>query len=131
MAMSLRVEVFTSSVETSGEFYRRVLGFDELSRQERDGQPVYLWMGRGTARIGIGYAGEPVDPAVRKVPAGTELVLEVDDIDAEFERVRATGWPFEAGVREQPWGLRDFRLHDPDGYYLRLTSRPVAQQTAH
>ena len=24
-------------------------------------------------------------------------------------------------LRLQPWGLHDFRLADPDGYYLRIT----------
>ena len=123
MDMSLRVEVFATDPEASGEFYRRVLGFEELSRQRTDGVVHYLGMGRGAARIGIGTAWQVVDPAVRSVPAGTEIVLEVDDIDAEFARVHETGWPLEGGLREQPWGLRDFRLHDPDGYYLRLTSR--------
>ena len=61
------------------------------------------------------------------MPHGTEIVLEVDDIDAEYERVRATGWPVESDVQLREWGLRDFRLFDADGYYLRLTSRPVRQ----
>ncbi len=125
MELSLRIEVFASDPEASGEFYRRVLGFEELSRQQADGQVHYLWMGRGTARIGIGLHRERVDPAVRRVPSGTEIVLEVDDIESELSRIVATGWPLEAGLREQPWGLRDFRLRDPDGYYLRLTSRQL------
>ncbi|WP_432877236.1 VOC family protein [Kribbella sp. CA-245084] len=125
MELSLRIEVFASNPEASGEFYRRVLGFEELSRQESDGQLCYLWMGRGTARIGVGVDREGVDAAARWVPSGTEIVLEVDDIDAELRRVRATGWTLAAGLRAQPWGLRDFRLHDPAGYYLRLTSRQL------
>ncbi|WP_158307310.1 VOC family protein [Kribbella flavida] len=119
MTMSLRVEVFTHDLEAAGDFYRRVLGFEELSRQPGR----YLWMGRGTARIGIGAAADAVDPAVRRVPAGTEIVLEVDDLDAEYERVSRSGWPVESPPRTQEWGLRDFRLFDADGYYLRLTSR--------
>jgi uncharacterized glyoxalase superfamily protein PhnB len=122
MEMTLRIEVFAGDVDQAGRFYRDVLGFEELSRQ-----PGYLWMGRGSVRIGIGAATELVDPAVRRVPYGTEIVLEVDDIDAEYERVRATGWPLEGDVQLQQWGLRDFRLFDADGYYLRLTSRPVRQ----
>lgn len=121
MELSLRVEVFVADVERSGEFYRRVLLFDELARR-----PDYLWMGRGSARIGIGVAGQPVDQTVRRVPAGTEIVLEVDDIDSEYERIQATTWPLAAGLGARPWGLRDFRLHDPDGYYLRVTSRAGA-----
>jgi lactoylglutathione lyase len=26
-------------------------------------------------------------------------------------------------IAERPWGLRDFRLADPDGYYWRVTTR--------
>jgi predicted enzyme related to lactoylglutathione lyase len=120
--MTLRIELFAQDLETAGTFYREVLGFEELSRQDD-----YLWMGRGSARIGIGTAAEPVDPAVRRIPRGTEIVLEVDDIDAEYARVKATGWPLEGDVQLQRWGLRDFRLFDADGYYLRLTSRQAGQ----
>lgn len=123
MVMSLRIEVFVADVEASGEFYRRVMAFDELSRQPADGPAQYLWMGRGSARIGIGAGDAAIDPATRHTPRGTEIVLEVDDLEAELARVQETGWPIAAGLQTQPWGLRDFRLHDPDGYYLRITSR--------
>jgi uncharacterized glyoxalase superfamily protein PhnB len=51
-----------------------------------------------------------------------ELVLEVDDLEAEHQRVRAA-WPLEEDLQERPWGLRDFRVLDPSGYYLRITNR--------
>ncbi|WP_350223849.1 hypothetical protein [Rhizobium sp. CNPSo 3490] len=34
---------------------------------------------------------------------------------------RKSGWPLSA-LAMQPWGLPDFRLVDPDGYYVRVTS---------
>lgn len=40
-----------------------------------------------------------------------------------YQRVRSEGWPRSAELRRQPWGLTDFRLLDPDGYYWRVTSR--------
>jgi uncharacterized glyoxalase superfamily protein PhnB len=52
-----------------------------------------------------------------------EIVLEVEDIVAEERRVRATGQPLLQALQKQAWGLTDFRLADPDGYYLRVTSR--------
>ena len=58
-------------------------------------------------------------------PAGvTELVLEVDDVAAERDRVVAAGWPLEEDLRRRPWGLTDFRVLDPAGYYLRITPEP-------
>lgn len=53
---------------------------------------------------------------------GVELVLEVDDLDRDRARVLAAGWPVVEDVQLRPWGLRDFRLVDPDGYYWRVTS---------
>ena len=55
--------------------------------------------------------------------AGVEIVLEVDDLDAALARVGRAGADVAEAIRRRPWGLRDFRLADPDGYYLRVTSR--------
>jgi uncharacterized glyoxalase superfamily protein PhnB len=83
----------------------------------------YLGVRRDQVRIGAVPAGGPVDRSARAFPAGTELVLETDDVAAERDRVVAQGWPLEADLQTRPWGLTDFRLCDPDGYYLRITSR--------
>lgn len=123
MEMTLRIELFADDAETSAEFYRRVLGFEETARQTDGERTRYVSVVRGGARIGIGTSMQPVDPSERRVPRGTEIVLNVDDIDAEIARVRAAGWPLDAELRHQEWGLRDFRLLDRDGYYLRITSR--------
>ena len=55
--------------------------------------------------------------------AGAELVLEVDDVAAERGRVVAAGWPLHEELQDRPWGLKDFRILDPAGYYLRITDR--------
>jgi hypothetical protein len=52
-----------------------------------------------------------------------ELVLEVDDVMAERDRVITAGWPLAEDLQDRPWGLTDFRLLDPAGYYLRITGR--------
>ena len=54
---------------------------------------------------------------------GVEIVLEVDDVDGWRDRVAASGHPILEPLRDRPWGLRDFRISDPDGYYPRITSR--------
>ena len=52
-----------------------------------------------------------------------ELVLDVDDLEALHERVRAAGVAVMP-IERQAWGLRDFRVLDPEGYYLRITALP-------
>jgi hypothetical protein len=52
-----------------------------------------------------------------------ELVLEVDDIVAERDRIVAAGWPLQEDLQRRSWGLTDFRILDPAGYFLRITGR--------
>ena len=54
---------------------------------------------------------------------GIELVLEVDDVTAMCEQVMEQEWPLASPLTPRPWGLTDFRILDPDGYYWRITSR--------
>jgi uncharacterized glyoxalase superfamily protein PhnB len=49
--------------------------------------------------------------------------LECDDLDAARNRVVDSGWPIETELAAQPWGLCDFRLLDPSGYYWRITEQ--------
>ncbi len=54
--------------------------------------------------------------------------FEGDHYDIPEERyaaVLASAWPVTELV-DQPWDLTDFRVQDPDGYYLRVAStRPA------
>ena len=49
-------------------------------------------------------------------------MLEVDDLNAEYDRVLAAGCDLAEDMALRPWGLRDFRVLDPSGYYWRITS---------
>ena len=55
--------------------------------------------------------------------AGVEIVLEVEDVDAAFDAAERAAARVVEPLRDRPWGLRDFRVVDPDGYYLRITHR--------
>ena len=73
----------------------------------------------------IGAAARPeiAGRSQRRPVVGVELVLEVDDLEADRARVAAAGRPIEEDVSDRPWGLRDFRVLDPSGYYWRITNR--------
>lgn len=132
-AMHLRMELFVENMDRAIAFYRDVLGFTLLRRDEG-----YASIHRGSVTLGIGPIAKLPDVGGyftrHKLRAnrgmGVEIVLEVEDIAAEYERVRATGWPLLDDLKDRPWGLADFRLADPDGYYLRITSLPVQDDTS-
>lgn len=118
---SLRVEIFPDDLDATADFYTRVLGFS-LVRDEREETPGYLALELGAVRVGA--ARRSADAAAsRRPPVGVELVLEVDDLDAVRAHIVDEGWPLDADLADQPWGLRDLRLLDPSGYYWRVTER--------
>ena len=55
---------------------------------------------------------------------GVEIGLVVADLDKSFAAAKKQGWQVSAGIGMRPWGVRDFRVLSPDGYYLRLTEAP-------
>ena len=120
MEMTLRCEIFPSDLDVTVDFYQRVLGF-QLTDDRR--AEDYVALRRGEVQVGAVRSAPPGDRALRRPPTGLELVLEVDDVDAERDRVVAAGWPVDADLGDREWGLRDFRILDPDGYYLRITNR--------
>ncbi len=131
--MHLRMELFVEDMDRAIVFYRDVLGFVLLRRDEG-----YASIRRGDVTLGLGPIAKLPDVGGyftrHKLRAnrgmGVEIVLEVADIRAEHDRVRAAGWPLLEPLRERPWGLVDFRLADPDGYYLRITSLPAQDSNA-
>jgi lactoylglutathione lyase len=120
--MTMRFEIFPDDLDAIADFYVRVLGF-RLTGDRRREPNAYLSLQRDTVRVGAARRLVPDAYAARMPPAGVELVLEVDDVVAERDRVTAAGWPLAEDLQDRPWGLKDFRIRDPAGYYLRITDR--------
>jgi len=120
---TLRLELFVTNLTRSARFYQSVMGF-HIVKQE----PDYISLQLGTIVLGFGLyadlpAGHPAkSPFSERRGLGVEIVIEVDDVAAFLQYVLAQGVPATQLVRRK-WGCTDFRLVDPDGYYLRVTSR--------
>ena len=127
--MGLRLELFVEDMEASIAFYTRVLAFDLTRHEPGD----YASLRRGDVVLGLGpvaklpeeggYFGRDISAWRRGL--GVEIVLEVDEVQEWSDRVAKTGHPILEPLQDRYWGLRDFRVSDPDGYYLRVTSRPA------
>lgn len=123
MEMTLRIEIFPRDLDAVVDFYTRILGFS-VTKDQRQAPELYVALERGRVRIGAaGQRDVPHAPPERRPPIGTELVLEVDDVAAERDRIVAEGWPLVEDLQSRRWGLTDFRILDSEGYYLRITSR--------
>jgi len=103
-------------------FYVGVLRFSVV-HDDRPDSGAYVALQRGDVRIGAVAAGEETDGSRRLPPQGIEIVLETDDLEHERAAVRRAGRELAEDVVERPWGLCDFRLLDPDGHCIRVTTR--------
>ncbi|MGS0686657.1 VOC family protein [Nakamurella sp. GG22] len=121
MPTSLRLEIFPADLNATVRFYVDLLGFSLATDRRADALP-YLALQRDDVRIGAAVVPGG-NPGHRRPPTGVEIVLEVDYLHAERDRIRLAGWPIEEDIVRRPWGLQDFRVLDPDGYYLRFTSK--------
>jgi len=122
---TLRLELFVRDLTGATDFYERVLGFDRAA-VHGDG---YTVMRMGAVQLDLQPIshlsdGHPVKPqAGERIGLGIEIVVEVDDVHAVYDRVQAAGWLVARPLGKRPWGLTDFRVLDPDGRYVQLTSR--------
>ena len=130
LPVGVRFELFVDDVEASVRFYATTL---ELTPPETWSSDGYVPLTGGAVTIGIqNHANLPADHHFSRERlagprgVGVEIVIEVEDVDrayavasAEAERHRGRIEP----LGDRPWGARDFRLIDPDGYYVQVTSR--------
>ncbi|MFW3168531.1 VOC family protein [Geodermatophilus sp. CPCC 206100] len=113
--LSSRVLLRPRDPTRSQAFYRDVLGlavYREFGPPEHPGVVFFL----GNGLLEVSGSGEP--------PQGLALWLQVRDVAAEFERLRAAGVPVLHEPRTEPWGLVEAWVADPDGVRIALVEVP-------
>ena len=90
----------------------------------------YSGLANDNVKIGLGVISNlpsnhplPLNNPDERKGVGIEIVLEVDDVAELYGKIRTFKYPISAPLMIQTWRLTDFRLIDPDGYYLRITSK--------
>jgi uncharacterized glyoxalase superfamily protein PhnB len=126
--MHVGYEVFHYDVGELVRFYVSVLGFEALPSEE---EHSFVVVRRDMVRVACAFHQNSFEsPANRRPPLGSEIVLRVDDVDAEHERAQRAGWLIADPLVKQSWGLRDFRIFDPSGQYLRITENARREKDA-
>jgi predicted enzyme related to lactoylglutathione lyase len=69
-----------------------------------------------------GRSPEDGDALARLLAKGAlnGFIFAVDDLDATFEKVQASGAEVLQEPMDQPWGVRDAAFRDPSGNTVRL-----------
>ncbi|MEU5883372.1 VOC family protein [Spirillospora sp. NPDC047279] len=126
--LSSRILLRPRDLERSRRFYRDVLGlavYREFGPPDSPGMVFFL--GPGFLEISGGHS--PGTDAVPEAPADSEgpmIWLQVRDVRAEHERLAAAGVTISRGPREEPWGLIEMWITDPESLRIVLVEVPEA-----
>ncbi|MEZ5933149.1 MAG: VOC family protein [Alphaproteobacteria bacterium] len=97
--------------EDAKAFYRDIFGLDLAMDQGW----ILTFAGGHTARPQVsvmseGGSGTPVP----------DISIEVDDVDAVFEKAKGAGCEIVYDITDEPWGVRRFYVRDPAGKLLNI-----------
>jgi uncharacterized glyoxalase superfamily protein PhnB len=125
LAQSLEASLTVRDLARSLAWYRDVLGFAVAREFRRDGALVAASLQAGAVRILLGQ-DDGSKGADRPKGEGVSLqITTAQDVDAIAARVRARGGTLESEPADA-WGARVFRLRDPDGFRLVVSSERQA-----
>jgi catechol 2,3-dioxygenase-like lactoylglutathione lyase family enzyme len=115
------VRYMIDDVPAAVRFYTTVLGFT----LEQDASPAFAAVSRDGVRLllsGEGSSGKrPLADGRRQVPGGWNRIhLQVNDLEAEVERLRATGVPFRTNEIVTGPGGSQIIIDDPSGNPIEL-----------
>ena len=106
-----------AEAERSRRFYRDTLGlavYREFGPPDNPG--LVFFLGPGFLEV----SGRSDAPAA----GPTAIWLQVRDVRAEHERLRARGVTVVREPRAEPWGLIEMWIEDPDGVPIVLVEVP-------
>ncbi|MGI5182546.1 VOC family protein [Dactylosporangium sp. CA-152071] len=120
------VRVITSDVDRLTEFYQQVTG---QPAQRYTGDFAEIVLPGATLAIGstatVKLFGEgSAEPAANRTAI---IEFRVDDVDAEFARLRDVIGAFVQEPTTMPWGNRSLLFRDPDGTLVNLFT-PVSAE---
>ena len=121
IAQSLGVSLTVADIRRSLAWYRDVLGFSLDREHERDGRLIAVSLRAGEIRILL--TQEDGAKGVDRVK-GQGFSLQIttsQDIDALAANAKRAGAALDSEPTDA-WGVRVFRLRDPDGFRLVLSS---------
>jgi uncharacterized glyoxalase superfamily protein PhnB len=121
-ATALGASLTVKDLEKSLAWYRDALGFTVDQTHERNGKPFAVSLKAGLVRILLNQ-DDGAQGWDRTKGAGFSLQITTgQSVDDVASRVRKAGGTLDSEPTDMPWGARAFRLRDPDGFRLVISS---------
>jgi predicted enzyme related to lactoylglutathione lyase len=107
--------ISTNKLRESKEFYMKHFGF----RLVYESSWYVELLAAGADSFGVSFT-LPQREAGEFFNKGLILSFEVDDVDAEYRRLKAAGLDIIQELVDKPWGERSFVIDDPNGVHLYI-----------
>jgi uncharacterized glyoxalase superfamily protein PhnB len=125
-ASALSASITVKDLEASLAWYRDALGFTVDRRMEREGKLVAVALKAGAVSLLLNR-DDGARGLERSKGEGISLMITTSQpVDEIADRIRSSGGTLESEPADMPWGARVFRVKDPDGFKLAISSpRPT------
>jgi uncharacterized glyoxalase superfamily protein PhnB len=123
-AKSLEVSLTVANLESSVQWYCDVLGFQIKNQYAHGDAPFAVSLEAGNVQILL-TRDDGSKGLNRSKGEGFSLQITTEqDIDALAQQARSAGAVLDSGPVDILPGKRVFRLRDPDGYRIAVSSNP-------
>ena len=121
-ARAINVSLTAKDLQKSVAWYRDVVGFTVDQQYEREGKLRAVALKAGAIRIllNLDDGGRGWDRA--KGEGFSVMFTTAQSVDDIANRIKANGGTLASEPADMPWGVRMFRVVDPDGFKLAISS---------
>lgn len=118
----LNISLTVNDLEKSLAWYQDVVGFEVDRRHEREGKLLAVSLKAGNVRILINQ-DDGAKGWDRVKGEGVSFMITTDEnIDDVAQRIRDAGGTLVTEPADMPWGKRVFRIQDPTGFRIAISS---------
>ena len=120
--VSLEASLTVSSLEKSAAWYVDILGFVIDRRHEREGRLIAVSLRAGAVRLLL-TQDDGAKGGSRSKGEGFSLQITTrQSADELANQAKHHGATLDTEPTTAPWGVRIFRLRDPDGFRITISS---------
>jgi lactoylglutathione lyase len=119
---ALSASLTVNDLQKSLAWYRDVVGFTVDNQYEREGKVMAIALKAGDVRILIGQDDGAKGWDRAKGEGFSMMITTVQDVDELAKRIQQRGGTLEMEPTDMPWGARAFRVKDPDGFKIAISS---------
>jgi catechol 2,3-dioxygenase-like lactoylglutathione lyase family enzyme len=107
----IKPNILSDRFDESRAFYNDVIGLEG-----GDGLDWILFFRTDKREVGLSVMKLDI-----KAHVHPDVSIEVDDVDAVYERALAAGAEIVYPITDEDWGLRRFFVRDPNGAVINIT----------